>query len=279
MLVALTSAKGSPGVTSAALALTAVWGRPVVLVEADPAGADLAFRCRAAYGGAVYASKGLVTLAAAARGGAPDPDVLGRHAEMLAGGVRLLQGISSPGQARALLGLWRAIAHAFCESADDVVVDLGRLEASSATMPIAQAADVVLPVAKASLESVMHLRENLTELLPQVCKGEDERVLPLLIGPDASAENDCADLDELLARAGRPVMASLPLAHDPRALVRLEAGERAGGRVGRTMLLRRARHIVQTLQLMDSDATTPGRLGSAPDHHSESSQRTGGVER
>src|SRR5680860_1230834 len=71
MLIGLASVKGSPGVTSAALALIAVWPRPAVLLEADPAGGDLTYRCRAAHGGPVYASKGLLTLAAAVRGGLP----------------------------------------------------------------------------------------------------------------------------------------------------------------------------------------------------------------
>lgn len=280
MLVALASAKGSPGVTSAALALAAAWGRPVVLVEADPSGADLTFRCRAAYGGAVYASKGLVTLAAAVRSGNPDPEVLGRHAEMLACGVRLLQGLTSPGQARALAGLWTHVADACRDSAEDVIVDLGRLEASTSTMPVARAADVVLPVAAASLESVMHLHENLAETLPAVRYGEHTTVLPLLVGPDGSAERDCADLDDLLTRAARPAMASLPMARDPRALARLEAGERPGGRLGRTMLLRRARHLAQTLQqLPDSGAVAPRQADVTCDRHTVSVPGTGGVTR
>ena len=89
--------KGSPGVTSTALALAAVWPRPVVLLEADPAGGDLAYRCNAAHGGPVYASKGLVTLAAAVRGGVPGPDVLVEQAQLLACGVNLVQGVSLDG--------------------------------------------------------------------------------------------------------------------------------------------------------------------------------------
>ncbi|MDN5857814.1 MAG: hypothetical protein L0H84_04255 [Pseudonocardia sp.] len=41
MLIALLSAKGSPGVTTAALALGAVWPRPSVVVDADPFGGDV----------------------------------------------------------------------------------------------------------------------------------------------------------------------------------------------------------------------------------------------
>ena len=42
-LIALCSAKGSPGVTVTALAFTLTWTRrPVILAECDPAGGDIA---------------------------------------------------------------------------------------------------------------------------------------------------------------------------------------------------------------------------------------------
>ena len=51
MLITIGTAKGS-GATSTALLLASVWPRPAVLLEADPTGGDLAYRCRAAVGGA-----------------------------------------------------------------------------------------------------------------------------------------------------------------------------------------------------------------------------------
>jgi hypothetical protein len=42
VLLALCSAKGSPGVTVSGLALTLTWPAPVLLAECDPAGGDLA---------------------------------------------------------------------------------------------------------------------------------------------------------------------------------------------------------------------------------------------
>ena len=41
MLIAMTSAKGAPGVTTAALALALSWPRRTVLAELDPAGGDV----------------------------------------------------------------------------------------------------------------------------------------------------------------------------------------------------------------------------------------------
>ena len=39
-LIAVAADKGAPGVTTASVALAAVWPRPVLLAECDPAGGD-----------------------------------------------------------------------------------------------------------------------------------------------------------------------------------------------------------------------------------------------
>ena len=164
MLISFCSVKGSPGVTSTALAAAAVWPRPVMLLEADPAGGDLAYRCISAAGGPPPAGKSLLTLAAGVRGGSVSPRTVAEHAQMLACGVHLVQGVTSPAQARGLGSLWAEVAEAVRGSEVDVIVDLGRLDRSSVTMPIAQVSDFLVPVAAASLESVMHLRDQLPEL-------------------------------------------------------------------------------------------------------------------
>ena len=66
-LIVLTSASGSPGVTTTALALALTWRRPALLVEADPTGGSAVlagyFRGRAA------PTDSLIDLAFAHRGG------------------------------------------------------------------------------------------------------------------------------------------------------------------------------------------------------------------
>lgn len=247
MLVAICSAKGAPGVTSTALTLAAAWPRPVVLLEADPAGGDLAYRCRAAAGGPVFATPNLVALAAAVRGGVPSPRVLGENAQRLVCGVDLVQGVTAPAQGRGLGSLWSALAEA-CTAADvDVIADLGRLDRAGAALPIAEAADCVLPVAATSLESVMRLREQLRELVGALNAHRVATVVPIIVGADTHSERDCAQLDELLTAAGLPVQPSAHLPYDPKALARLEAGEPATGRLGRTLLVRAARTVTGTL--------------------------------
>jgi len=67
MLVALVSSKGSPGASTAALALALVWPRPVILAELDPRGGDVLW----GYGrGQNVGAGGLLRLQVAARGSA-----------------------------------------------------------------------------------------------------------------------------------------------------------------------------------------------------------------
>lgn len=244
MLIAVGSAKGSPGATSVALLLAAVWPRPMVVLEADPAGGDLAYRCRAAHGGAVYTDRGLLKLASGVRSSEIAPDTVSNQAQMLACGVHLVQGVEAAAQARGIGTLWANIARA-CVVADvDVIVDLGRVDRSSAVMPLAQAADWVLPVGLASLESLMHMVEGIKDLAAGLAGGGGVvRILPLLIGPDEDADHDTAELDQLLSRAALPVGPVQPIPLDRHTVVRIEEGEKATGRLGRTLLLRAIRRV------------------------------------
>ena len=68
-LIAIAADKGAPGVTTACLALSLVWPRPVLLAECDPAGGDLVYRLPAAGGGQLDPGRGLLSLAVAVRRG------------------------------------------------------------------------------------------------------------------------------------------------------------------------------------------------------------------
>lgn len=256
MLIALASVKGSPGVTSTALALAAVWPRPAVLLEADPAGGDLAYRCRAAFGGPVGSTRGLLRLAASVRGGVPAPSVVGEEGQLLECGVNLVQGVTSAAQARGLAALWPTIAQACITAEVDVLADLGRLDRSSPAMPLAQAADYLLAVATTSLESVMHLAEGLSDIVGGLAPRGTVKLSTVLVGPDANSARDCVDLDDLLARAGLPTRPTRPMPYDPKALERLEQGDSPTGRSRRTLLLRAARAIAGSMVQVDGQAVS-----------------------
>ncbi|GAA1753984.1 hypothetical protein [Aeromicrobium alkaliterrae] len=240
MLTVLYSAKGAPGVTSAALALSAVWPRPVVLVEADLAGSDLALRCRGASRAAVASSPNLLGFAAATRG---DRDsTLTEWAQQLACGVHVVLGVQAPAQARGVADLWRRLAVAAASADVDVIVDLGRLGRDAATMPLLVAADVRVPVMASAVESILHTRAHLLDVA--VAGG---RTVPLLVGPGRNAAADCRDVDEVLSQAGVIAAASSHLPLDHPGLAALQGGVSPTGRGRSSQLVRGARAATEHL--------------------------------
>jgi len=253
MLVAVCSAKGSPGVTSLALMMAAVWPDQVAtLLEADPTGGDLAFRCRHASGREVATSPNLVGLATAVRGsfldGLVDPGLVREHSQPLACGVRLVPGVPAPAQARGLGSLWGQIAQAATGSSDDVIADAGRLERTGPSTQFAAAADVLVVVCVPTLESVMHVRHLILDIAPSLPARPGGRgIVPVVVGPHRQAAGDTADIDQILEGLGMPIERTVPVAYEPRALAELEAGANPAGRLARTHLLSTARALVQIL--------------------------------
>ena len=90
-VLALTSAKGAPGVSTAALAMTLLWPRAALLAECDPAGGSsvLAGHLR----GEVDHSRGLLPLALAQQGsgGVRGPEPAGVHDHIRAGPLQTRQ--------------------------------------------------------------------------------------------------------------------------------------------------------------------------------------------
>lgn len=242
MIVAVTSVKGSPGATSVALAMAACWPRPVVVVEADPHGGDLAYRCRGEDQQPIGADRGLVSLAAEVRGGRARPELVASHAVRMANGVALVQGVTGTRQAVALTSLWPGIIDALLCSSSDVIVDLGQSSSGGTdarAVGLLRCADLVLVVAVDSLESVMHLAHGLPELIA------DARTLrPVLVTQGTDPQRDCDGLDQLLEDRGTAVGPSIHVPFDAQSLVRLERGEAAQGRLARMPLVRRLRQVV-----------------------------------
>lgn len=162
MLLCLVSAKGSPGVTTSAVALAVVWHAPVLVAECDPAGGDLHAGALAAAAGA---ARGLFGLAIAARDGGPARH-LPVHVVPLDPGYRtmLLPGIAHPAQAAQLGALWEPLADAFRgltwparaqhREPVDVIADCGRLGHYLTPWPLLRAADLVALVCRSSLAAV-----------------------------------------------------------------------------------------------------------------------------
>ena len=243
MLTVVCSAKGSPGVTSAALALAAAWadGTPV-LIEADSSGGDLAYRCRHRDGGQVAATPSIVSLAAAVRGrpaaldGAPAQ--LGEHTQQLACGVHVVPGLLGPSQARGIDSLWPNIARVAAAASLPVVVDVGRIGPSS--LPFLDAADAIILVSDDRPESLLHTRELLVELAaPTLARARTAQpVLPAVVCARRHAAALSRDVDQVLGQTSLGLMECTPIHEDLDALTRLEQGANPRGRLAGSSLLR-----------------------------------------
>ncbi|MFC4054022.1 hypothetical protein ACFOY4_30380 [Actinomadura syzygii] len=262
-LIALAADKGAPGVTTAAVALGAVWPRPVLVAECDQAGGDLVYRLPAQDGDGAEAmlnpSRGLLSLAATARRGLR-PDQIAEHCQRLVGGLDVLVGITNAEQAQAMTWLWGPLGRAFAGLAPvDVLADCGRLGADTPLTELMREADLVVLLTRATLEQVAHLRERVSALTESLRGGPPVGVLVLADPRDFRAP--IAEVDRILAGArnrghavdtgGQPGPPPPPvsvlggLALDPKG-AELLSGQ-WGGRLDRSLLIRSAREVAGDL--------------------------------
>jgi cellulose biosynthesis protein BcsQ len=164
MLIAIASLKASPGATTAALALAALWpgGQRVLAIEADPAGGDLAAR----FG--LDPVPSLVSLSAAARRD-HRAQVAFEHAQQLPGGLPVICAPAAAEQATSALELLtgdgRELWASLAQDPDVVaVVDCGRLDPGSHSHRILAAADIALLVARPTLDECDRLAKSLDGL-------------------------------------------------------------------------------------------------------------------
>lgn len=228
-LVALTSIKHSPGVTTAALALATAWSadHEVAVVEADPTGGDLAARLGLAF------EPGLVSLAAAARHGAVSGHLASAHLQALPCGGSALVGPGSAEQAVAALRELRGGALAeLAGGAGLVIADCGRWSPGSPTQAILATADLVLLVTRPTVEGVVHLRSR----APAIRREAGDRVAILLVG---DRPYPAADVDEAVGLRVAGILAG-----DPRGATSLYHATRPG-LARRFLLVRSARSFLE----------------------------------
>ncbi|RKR88995.1 cellulose biosynthesis protein BcsQ [Micromonospora pisi] len=221
-VVAFVSAKGSPGVTTAALACTLSWHRRVILAECDPAGGSVL----AGYlGGALGGPRGIGELAVGElRDGNLETSFWSQLVDLDAPKRErlLLPGVVDPAQAGSVTPLWQRFADFFNElergqPAYDVLVDCGRLQVVAPPWPILRAAAIVLVVTGAHLSDVSSARSTVKAIERDFA---EHRVPPgslrlLLVGNGHSR-------GEVSKALGLPVIAHLP--HDPRTAEVLSHG-------------------------------------------------------
>lgn len=200
-VVALTSASGSPGVTTTAVGLALSWPRPVVLVEADPTGgsAVLAGFLR----GVREYETGLVEIALSPLG---VEEALRDAVRPLAGPASLVTGTRAHTQAAALRDLWDPLASALADldtTGQDVIIDAGRLGLIGSPQALMETADLTLLITRTDLPSLA-ASSTWAETIGEPGHGWRRSGL-LVIG--AGRPYKAADIADVL---GIPVVAEVP---------------------------------------------------------------------
>lgn len=158
-VIALVSAKGSPGVTTSALALAFAWPRAVLLIEADPSGGSI---LPGFLRGEVDARRTISEAAVAHRYGNL-ADELPKYTMALdaAGDVLALAGFTDPAQAAHMHNVWPALgdlANSLEYQRRDVIIDAGRVGNLNAPTPLIDIAEALLVVTRSDMNAAASTR-------------------------------------------------------------------------------------------------------------------------
>lgn len=231
-LYALVSAGGSPGVTTAAIALALKWPSPVIVAECDPSGGDVLAGLLA---GHVPARQGLMEHAieagrdcvAAAR--SLDGQLIPLDADRRR---TLLPGLTDPRQAPGIISAWPALTATLIAQSADVIADCGRLDAGSCEpLAVLSAARTIAIVLRPTLRQVWSARPRVDILAHVAAPGS--QVALLVTGPGTHSAR------EVSRTLGVPVAAVLP--DDARSAALLSDGAGSWHTLSRGALLRSAR--------------------------------------
>lgn len=181
VLVGLVSAKGSPGVTTAALALASSWPRTALLLEADPFGGDV----RAGLGrGEWPLSAGLAEVVVDLRS-ADIHEALNQRVHRPAPyAPPVLAGLGCVGQAPSVP--WSRLGAELARLAGaDVVADCGRFTPVDGVAPLLQVCDALVLVTNSSLRAVRAAARIAPQLQAELAVAPDDpHVMVLVVGAD-----------------------------------------------------------------------------------------------
>lgn len=200
MLVGLVSAKGSPGVTTATLALATQWPRPALVVEADPFGGDI----RAGLGGGRWpASAGIADAVVDLRSTNADETLRRRAHRPVSHGPAVLAGLGCVGQATTVP--WTQIGTALGRlRGADSLADCGRFALADGVTSLLRVCDALVLVTGSSLRSVRSASRVAPVLADHLAPGAP-RLGVLVVGPD-----DPYSTREIAEVCGIPALGDLP---------------------------------------------------------------------
>ncbi len=163
IVIAVCSTKHSPGATTLALALVTAWATAPTslaapfLVEADPAGGDLAARLGVGF------DPGLVSLAASARHAGSELD-LANHAQQLPCGAAAVLAPLNPEQAATAIATVAPRLDVGIRAGGGGVADCGRWSAGSPATEVMRGADLTLVVLRPDVAGIEHFEQRLEGL-------------------------------------------------------------------------------------------------------------------
>jgi hypothetical protein len=245
-LIAIAADKGAPGVTTTAMALTAVWPRPILLAECDPSGGDLVYRFRGADGGHLDPRRGLLTLAIAARRGMP-PQQAWEHVQKMQGGIDLLAGVTNAEQGAGLNSLWGSVGRLLASLPQaDVIADCGRLGVHGPVNDLLAEASLVVLVAKSGVGDVIRLRDRAAAL----AGGADGRrrgtpVGVIVIADQRRLGSALGEVQHVLNQGNVPAAVIGGMPDDPRGAELFRDGQ--VGKLNKTLLVKAARGLAKQI--------------------------------
>jgi MinD-like ATPase involved in chromosome partitioning or flagellar assembly len=246
-LIAIASDKGAPGVTTAALALAAVWPRPVLLAECDPAGGDLVYRFPAADGGHLDPRRGVLSLAVVARRGM-QPQQVWEHTQKLHGGLDVLAGVTNAEQGAGLSLLWGPIGKVLASLPQaDVIADCGRLGADGPLYDLLAEATTVVLVTRVHVADVIRLRDWAAAFAAAAAsRGRRGFGVGVVVVADHKKFRAAlGEVQQVLGQANARATVLGGIAHDVKGADLL--GGEWGGNLDRTLLIKTAREVAQHL--------------------------------
>lgn len=236
-MIGLLSAKGSPGVTTTALALAAEWPRQALLLDADPFGGDV----RAGLGcGEWPPAAGLAEVVADLRVTGLDEALSRRVHRPAPWAPPVLAGLGCVGQAATLP--WTRIGTELARlHGADVVADCGRFAQADGVSGLLRTCDALVLLTGSSLRAARASARVAPQLAQELSvRPGDPRVSVLVLPPGEPYTGR-----EVAEACGLPLLGELP--DDPRAAGVWSDGERPWRGFGRSALQREIRHIAQRL--------------------------------
>jgi hypothetical protein len=245
-LVVLASDKGSPGVTTTAITLAAVWPRRALLAELDPSGGDVALRLRGPRGAPLSPEVGLISLAVGVRRGSR-PEQVFEHVQRLDGGLEVVVGLSTGEQGSGLVGLWGPVGELLDQAPGvDVIADCGRLYPGSPAVDVLASAAAVVLVTRPTIDAVAHLRARATAVLRELDRRPGRpALLSVVVVTGPRDDTSPKQIEQVLRQAGLPVPVLGRIALDPKG-AGLLSGEWVG-RLDKSLLVRSTREVAGQL--------------------------------